>query len=317
MPDARNAVLLAMSAPPYWHCGRTVQRQSLWMAAALAPAVLCALWNWGLPALRVMALCVAACVAAEALCQKVMGREISVDDGTAAVSGLLLAFMLPAAAPWWLVCLGAVISICLGKMAFGGLGANPVNTSLVGWAVLFVSFPLLMDANAMQLDTAFVDPLLRLKYFGAAAAEEIPFADLLLGHQINGLGAGQAGALLLGGSFLAARGFVRWHIALGFFLGVAGLATAFALADPAANASPFFHLATGSVLLGGFFLITDPANAPSRPLPMFLYGLVGGALVMLIRKYGVYADGTPFAILLANLLAPQLDLLRPKPFGGR
>ena len=174
-----------------------------------------------------------------------------------------------------------------------------------------------MDANAMQLDTEFVDPLLRLKFFGAAAAEEIPFTDLLLGHQINGLGAGQAGALLLGGSFLAARGFVRWHIALGFFLGVAGLATAFALADPAANASPFFHLATGSVLLGGFFLITDPANAPSRPLPMFLYGLVGGALVMLIRKYGVYADGTPFAILLANLLAPQLDLLRPKPFGGR
>ena len=94
-------------------------------------------------------------------------------------------------------------------------------------------------------------------------------------------------------------------------------ATAFALADPAANASPFFHLATGSVLLGGFFLITDPANAPSRPLPMFLFGLVGGALVMLIRKYGVYADGAPFAILLANLLAPQLDLLRPKPFGGR
>lgn len=316
MPDARNAVLLAMSAPPYWHCGRTVQRQSLWIAAALAPAVLCALWNWGLPALRVMALSVAVCVAVEALCQKAMGREIAVDDGTAAVSGLLLAFMLPAAAPWWLVCLGAVVAICLGKMAFGGLGANPVNTSLVGWAVLFVSFPLLMDANAMQLDTEFVDPLLRLKFFGAAA-EEIPFTDLLLGHQINGLGAGQAGALLLGGSFLAARGFVRWHIALGFFLGVAGLATAFALADPAANASPFFHLATGSVLLGGFFLITDPANAPSRPLPMFLYGLVGGALVMLIRKYGVYADGTPFAILLANLLAPQLDLLRPKPFGGR
>ena len=218
---------------------------------------------------------------------------------------------------WGLVWVGAVFSMLLGKMAFGGLGANPVNTSLVGWAVLFVSFPLLMDANAMQLDTEFVDPLLRLKFFGAAAAEEIPFTALLLGHQINGLGAGQAGALLLGGSFLAARGFVRWHIALGFFLGVAGLATAFALADPAANASPFFHLATGSVLLGGFFLITDPANAPSRPLPMFLYGLVGGALVMLIRKYGVYADGTPFAILLANLLAPQLDLLRPKPFGGR
>ncbi len=87
--------------------------------------------------------------------------------------------------------------------------------------------------------------------------------------------------------------------------------------SPATDASPLFHLCTGSVMLGGFFLITDPANAPSRPLPMFLYGLLGGALVMTIRKYGIYLDGVPFAILLANLVAPLLDSIRPKPFGVR
>ena len=143
----------------------------------------------------------------------------------------------------------------------------------------------------------------------------VPLTTLF--HQPNGLGAGQVGALFLGGSLLAARGIIRWQIALGFFAGVAGLAALFCMSSPATDASPLFHLCTGSVMLGGFFLITDPANAPSRPLPMFLYGLLGGALVMTIRKYGIYLDGVPFAILLANLVAPLLDSIRPKPFGVR
>lgn len=308
-------VLLAMSAPPYWHCGRTIRRVSLYALAGLMPAVLMAIWNWGLPAARVMALCVVTAVIVEALCQKAMGRELAVDDLTAVNAGLLLSFLLPAAAPWWLVMLGAFIAMTLGKMAFGGLGANPVNTPLVGWAVLFVSFPLLMDPNAMQLSTDFVDPLVRLKFFGSAAAEAIPFTDLLLGRQIGGLGATQIGALFLGGSFLAALGIIRWQIALGFFLGLAGLAAFLHMADPTQNASPFFHLCTGSVMLGGFFLATEAANAPSRPLSMFLYGLTGGALVMIIRKYGIWLDGVPFAILLVNMLSPFLDMIRPKPFG--
>lgn len=107
MSAATPSVLLAMSAPPYWHSGRTIRKASLCMLAGLAPAVLSAVWNWGLPAARVMALCMATAVLTEALCQKVMGRELSIDDFTAVNSGLLLAFLLPAAAPWWLVMLGA------------------------------------------------------------------------------------------------------------------------------------------------------------------------------------------------------------------
>lgn len=116
---------------------------------------------------------------------------------------------------------------------------------------------------------------------------------------------------------MAARGIIRWQISLGFFLGVAGLGALYYMMDPTLNASPFFHLCTGSVMLGGFFLATESANAPSRPLPMFIYGLLGGALVIIIRKYGSYVDGTPFAILLLNLLTPYLDMIRPKPFGAR
>lgn len=314
---AAPSVLLSVSAPPFWHCGRTVRGNRYNMLLALTPAVLMAIWHWGLPAARVMALAVCTGVITEALCQKCMKRDISVDDFSAAVSCLLLAFLLPAAAPWWLVMLGAFFAVTLGKMAFGGLGANPLNTALVGWAILFVSWPVLMDPNAMQLNTAYIDPLTRLKYFGAAAAADIPLTDLLLGKQIGGLGAAQIAGLFLGGSYLAARGIIRWEISLSFFAGVLAAGALLHMADPQTHASPLFHLCTGSTLLAGFFLATEAAGSPDRQIPMLIYGLIGGILTVIIRTYGIYADGAPFAVLLANLLAPQLNMIRPKPFGVR
>lgn len=314
---ASQPILLSVSAPPFWHCGRTVRGNRCNMLLALTPAVLMALWHWGLPAARVMALAVCTGVIAEALCQKIMKRDISVDDFSGAVSCLLLAFLLPAAAPWWLVMLGAFFAVTLGKMAFGGLGANPINSAVVGWAILFVSWPVLMDPNAAQLGTDYLDPLVRLKYFGAAAAAQIPLTDLVLGKQIGGLGAAQIGGLFLGGSYLAARGIIRWEISLSFFAGVLAVGALLYMMDPQTHASPLFHLCTGSTLLAGFFLATEAACSPDRQVPMILYGLVGGALVVIIRTYGIYTDGAPFAVMLANLLAPQLDSIRPKPFGVR
>ena len=317
MSQTQSNVLLAVSAPPFWHCGRTVRKNRYHMLLALLPVVGMALWHWGLPAARVMSLAVCTGVVVEALCQKIMGRDISVDDFSCVVACLLFSFLLPAAAPWWLVMLGATLCITLGKMAFGGLGANPVNTSLVGWALLYVSWPVLMDPNAMQLSTAFIDPLVKLKYFGAAAVTNIPLTDLLLGKQIGGLGAAQILGLFVGGSYLAARGIVRWEICLSFFVGVAAVAAIFNVIDPQLYATPFFHLCTGSTILGGFFLATEPASSPDRQIPMMLYGLLGGGMVVIIRIFGVYADGAPFAILLINLLTPLLDMIRPKPFGGK
>ena len=239
--------------------------------------------------------------------------------GCGAVLGVAaaFAFLLPANAPWWLVMLGAALAIGLGKMAFGGLGANAVNTALVGWAMLYVSWPALMDPNSMQLDTSFIDPLVRLKYFGAGAVSHIGLTDLLLGNQIGGLGASQAGALFIGGSYLAARGTIRWEIALSFFVGVFLTAALYNVIDAERFATPFFHLCTGSTFLGGFFLATEWASSPGRQIPMMLYGLIGGAMVIIIRVYGIYPDGVPFAILLINLLAPLLDSIHPKPFGAR
>lgn len=314
---APQQLLLAVSAPPFWHCGRTVRSNRYNMLLALVPVVAMAIWHWGLPAARVMALAMLTGVVVEALCQRAMGRECSVDDFSGATACLLFALLLPAAAPWWLVMIGAAVTISLGKMAFGGLGANPVNSSLVGWAMLYVSWPVLMDPNAAQLGTILVDPLVRLKYFGAEAVAGIDYLDLILGKQLGALGAAQIGGLFLGGSFLAARGIIRWEIALSFFAGVLLTGGVYNAIDPTRYASPFFHLCVGSTLLAGFFLATEPASSPDRPIPMFLYGLIGGAMVIIIRVYGIHIDGAPFAVLLINLLTPLLEMIRPKPFGVR
>lgn len=309
--------LLAVSAPPFWHCGRTIDKGMRWMLAAMLPAVIMAVVNWGVPALRVMALSMSTAVVAEVLASLLIHRPVRVDNLHGAVIGLLFAFLLPASAPWWLVMFGSAISVLLGKMAFGGMGASPLCAPLVGWAALFISWPLLMDPNTSELATNFVDPLVRLKYFGVDAAQSIPWEDLLLGHQIGALGASQVGALILGGVILWAVGVIRWEISASFLIGTAATAAFFHMMNSDLYAGPVFHLLTGTTVFAAFFLATSPSSSPNRQIPMILYGLLGGVMVVLIRNFGVYTDGAPFAVLLINLLMPQLELIRPKPFGVR
>ena len=134
-----TSLLFAMSAPPYWHCGRTVCKRSLDQLLALTPALVMALINWGLPALRVVALSVVVCVLVEVVCCAVMHRRQTVHDFSAVVTGVLFAFLLPAAAPWWLVAVGAACAMLFGKMLFGGLGDNPVSAPLIGWVFSSIS----------------------------------------------------------------------------------------------------------------------------------------------------------------------------------
>ena len=317
MSKTNNDIMLAISVPPFWHCGRTIRGNSLHTLAALAPAFVMSILLWGIPALRVTALSMFTAMAAEFLCQKAMGHRCTQDNGTAAVTGVLFAFLLPAAAPWWIVVLGVSCAICLGRMAFGGYGANPVNAVLVGWAMVFVSFPAQMDAASTILITEYIDPLLRLKYFGASAVADMSYADLLLGFQLGGLGAAQSGLLFLGGLYLIFRGVIRWEIPLAFLVGLAATAACFQMADSARYADPMFHICTGSTVLAAFFLSTEDSCCPHRRLPMILYGLTGGALVIIIRVFGMYTDGAPFAVMLINLLAPMFGLIKTPPFGTR
>ncbi len=318
MSNSEKNILFAMSVAPFWHCGRTISKNSLHYLIALSPAIVMAVYYWGIDALGVMALSCLVAILTEEFWTCVMKRKSTIEDGTAAIAGILLAFLMPATAPYWLVIIAAFCAISLGKMVFGGYGANPVNAVLVGWAMVFVSFPVFMDPNSMILNTSFVDPLMLMKFFGPEYLEMgkiPPITEIMLGKQIGPLGASQSLAILIGGLYLIALGVIRWEISILFLCGVFVVGGIFNVIDPTKYATPFFHIFSGATLLCAFFFATDFAGAPSRPLGMIVYGFVGGALVIIIRTKGIYIDGAPFAVMLINLLSPYFDMIKPKPFG--
>lgn len=314
--EAARIPVLSVTSPPHWHCGRTVQGVMLDYIIALVPAVLLALYHFGFDALRVVSLSCVTAVVVEAACLKIMERDVSVDDYSALLIGLLFAFLLPAAAPWWLVMFGAAVSVLLGKMAFGGLGANPVCAPVVGWAALRISWPDAMNANVTMLQSPLENPLTQLKYLGLDGVS-VGLGDMLVGNQLGNLGSTQVIALLIGAAFLLLRRDMQLHIPLSFLGGVFLTALIYWGIDSSVYASPLFHLLAGSTIFGAFFLATDPSSSPVGSAAMIVYGLLGGALVVIIRVYGIYPDGVVFAVLLANLFTPLFDLIKPKPFGAR
>lgn len=312
-----------VDTPPYIHRGYTMNGMMRDTLIAMLPAAALAAYYFGIPALRVMALAAGAACLTEALWQKLLGQEIRVYDGTALVTGLLFAFLLPAGAPWWLVVTGAVLTIIFGKQIFGGLGCNPLCPPLVGWAIMTVAWPTFMDPTAMNLHSAFIDPLVRMKYFGWASLAPDSELPLLLGEQLGGLGSAQVGAVLLGGLFLVARKTVRWEIPLAYLIGVLGLGFLFYQfgeamgVNPASAPAPHLYLLTGSTLFAAFFLATDHASSPVATGGMFVFGIFAGCMTVLIRVFGIYPDGAPFAVLLAGLITPMCDLIRVAPYGKR
>ncbi|EGB13901.1 electron transport complex, RnfABCDGE type, D subunit [Pseudodesulfovibrio mercurii] len=308
--------ILTVAVAPHVHCGRTIRRHMIDTLVALLPAALMAVVVFGMGALRVMALSCAVAVTTEALLNRIMKREQSVDDYSAPVTGLLFAFLLPASSPWWLVTIGSSASITLGKMIFGGLGGSPLCPPLVGWAMCRISWGSWMDTNATMLSSQLAAPLQQLKYFGVESIASIHYQDLFLGNQLGGLGAVHVGALLVGAAYLLLRGHISWEIPAGFLGGLLLTAWIYRFMDPAAYAPPLFHLLAGGAVFGAFFLATDPSSSPIGRLPDVIFGLMAGAMVIVIRVYGTYPDGVPFAILLANLFTPLLDRIRPRPFGG-
>jgi electron transport complex protein RnfD len=316
-PHADIAIRLTVGPPSHWRCGRTIRGMNLERVLALAPAILLASWRFGMGAVEVVGMACVAAVACEALMSRLRKQPLQLDNWNAFYTGLLFALLLPSGAPWWLAFVGGFVSVALGQTLFGGQGSNPFCAPALGWAVCKASWPQFMDVDLALAALPMNEPLATLKYFGVSGLEQFDLLELFLGGQIGAVGASQVAALLLGGLWLLVRGVVKPFIPLSFLLGVALTSGVLWQVDPGRFAAPQFHLVTGSVMLAAFFLATDHGSSPCGRLPMILFGLLAGALTMLIRTYGVFLDGAPLAVLLANLLTPLLDRIRPRPFGAR
>lgn len=311
---------LIVSHAPFWHAGTGVPERSYHTIAAALPAALVGIAYYGVPALGVICMAMSSAILWELLLNRAMKRPFTIGNGNAALVGLLLAMVLPASIPWWLVIVGTFLAIVIGMQIFGGIGANPFNPVALAFAILMVSYPNHLDYNTglvnFTLDFPYAsDPLTSLKAFGPAAVENLPLTDLLLGKQIGGLGSTCGLAIFLGGIYLILRGFIRWEISITFLAGIFVTAALFNLADPASYAPPAFHLLTGFSMIGAFFLATEASSSPVNFIPMLIYGALGGVLTVLIRNIGAYVDGVIFAILLINLVNPLIDKIRPKAVG--
>jgi len=315
-----NKKMLIVSHAPFWHDGSGIPERSYHTIIAALPAALAGIAFYGAPALGVISLAMSTAILWELLLNYASKRPITVGNGNAALIGLLLAMLLPASVPWWIVILATFLAIVIGMQIFGGIGANPFNPVALAIAILMVSYKTHMDFDAGLVNFSLnfpstMDPLTALKAFGPGAVEHLSAMDLLLGKQVGGLGSGCGLALAIGGIYLILRGIIRWEISIAFIAGVFVCATLFNLADPSRYAPALFHLFTGYTLIGAFFLATESSSSPVNFLPMLIYGALGGVMTVLIRNIGAYVDGVIFAILLINLINPLVDKIRPKAIG--
>jgi electron transport complex protein RnfD len=227
--------------------------------------------------------------------------------------------LLPATSPWWLVITGTFVAVIVGKQIYGGIGGNPFNPVLVGLAILTLSWKDFFDFNEVlvnyDLSYPMAYPLASLKHFGVFAISNLKPAALLVGQQSGGIGAIFGLGLIIGGIYLIIRGCIRWEISFSFLAGIWITALLFNMADPTKYAGPIFHLLTGYTLIGAFFLATEDSSSPVNFIPMLIYGAGAGIMTILIRNVGFYVDGVVFAILIANLINPLVDKIRPKALG--
>ena len=325
---------MIVSPSPHVHSGDSVQKNMYGVLLALVPALAASVWFFGLGALIVTLTSVLACVLFEHLIQKFLLKKPStIMDGSAAVTGLLLAFNLPTNIPLGLIIIGAAIAIGMGKMSFGGLGQNPFNPALVGRVFLLISFPVQMTSWPVPIAArgAYIDavtgptPLSVVKEglsagrpFSELTAEIPSYLNLFMG-QMGGSAGDVAGvALLLGLLYMLIKKIVTWHIPVAVVGSIAVFTGVLHLSDPQAYASPLFHLLTGGVLLGAFFMATDYASSPMSKRGMLLYGAGIGIITVLIRIYGSYPEGVSFAILIMNAFTPLIDkYIKPKRFGEK
>ncbi len=346
MSEARPFV-----AGPFAHAGRSTPMIMTWVMIALTPATVFGLGLYGWPAIFLFATTLACAVLAEALCLKLAGKPMAtLQDGSAVLSGWILALTLPPWAPWWIGAVGAALAIVIGKHVFGGLGQNLFNPAMVARVALLISFPLemtryvaprpLLGGDAAGFGEALavtfglgghadLDAVSSASLLGHAKTElarGVPLnealssgfdlASLFFGTTTGSMGETSALLLIVGGLALIALRVISWHIPLALILGIVVPGALFHAIDPDRYLSPLVHALAASTLFGAFFIATDLVTSPVTRAGQMIYGAGCGVLIFIIRTWGGYPEGMAFAVLLMNAATPLIDRwVRPRIYG--
>ncbi len=311
---------LIISPAPHIATTESINKIMFAVVYSLLPAGAAGAYFFGPRAVILMIVCVAACVATEYVWQLARAKTITAFDGSAIITGLLLAYTLPPTLPLFMAIIGSVMAISLGKQIFGGLGQNIFNPALVGRAFIQATFPVAMAAYTKPLAwlAARTDAVTAATPLGLMKFDfkPTPYIKLFLGTVGGSVGETSALALLIGAAYLYYKGYIEWRIPASFIGSVVIFTGALRLIDPSKNADPLFAVLAGGLILGVFFMATDYVTSPITPAGKLIFGAGGGFLVVLIRSQGGLQEGVMYAILLMNALTPLINrYTRPAVYG--
>lgn len=327
--------LLTISGSPHVHSGESTKKIMYGVVLAMIPAMGVSFYYFGLSAIILTLVSIASCLLFEWLIQKYLLKgKTTITDGSAVITGMLLAFNVPTNLPLGILIIGALISIGVAKMSFGGLGNNPFNPALVGRVFLLLSFPVDMTSwpkpslpfstTDFAIDGMTGPTPLGLVKEGLKQGQTIDqlqsqlpgYVDMLMGQMGGSLGEVSAIALIIGGLFMLIRKIITWHIPVAYIGSTALFATILWLIDPTKYIDPTFHLITGGLMLGAIFMATDMVTSPMSKKGQLVFGIGCGVLTIIIRVWGAYPEGVSFAILLMNAVTPLINKgFKPKKFG--
>lgn len=299
---------LTVSSSPHIRENTTTQRVMLDVIIALMPALIASVIIFGFQALLVVGVCVACCVLLEFVWQKLMHRKVTVNDLTAVVTGLLLAYNLPPGIPIWQAIIGCIVAIIGVKQLFGGVGKNFVNPAITARIVMFLAFSVSMTTWVFPDAVSSATPL---GLISSGQADQLPsLMNMFLGVRGGCLGETSVLALLLGGIYLIIRRVITWHTPV-VYIGTVFLFTL------ALGQQPVYQIMSGGLVLGAIFMATDYVTTPYTAIGKVIFGLGAGVLTVIIRVYGSYPEGVSYSILLMNILTPYINRIRiTKPVGG-
>ena len=323
-----------VSASPHVHSERTSEKLMYDVLIALIPVFLVSLYVFGINAFIATAAAVVSCILFEYLIQRyILKTSVTIWDGSALITGVLLAFNLPAGIPIWMIVVGSLVAIGVAKLSFGGLGYNIFNPALVGRVFLLVSFPVEMTLwpTAVENNTTLVDAVTGATtlglikegvQFGQTISEisaQLPSTtDMLYGITAGSLGEMSALALLVGGLYMIIRKVISWHIPVTVLLTIAVMTAIFWWIDPEQYANPLIHVLSGGAILGAFFMATDLVTSPVTKKGMVVFAIGIGVITVVIRLWGAYPEGISFAILIMNAFVPLINsYFKPRRFGSK